>query len=74
MSAPLWSRPKATIDLSHLRRGRSYRATTTDGSVIVGEYLGIEVAWDEWSILLRNAGGTEAIVVHELVSVLPEAA
>jgi hypothetical protein len=74
MPAPLWWRPQTTIDLNHLRPGTNYRAATTAHGSVVGEYLGIEVAYDVWSILLRTGSGTVSIPVYDLVSVRPEAA
>ena len=56
----------AAIDLNNLRRGHMYRATTRTGQISVGEYLGIEVAYDVWCILLRGEAGTESIPTRDL--------
>jgi len=56
----------AAIDLNHLRRGHTYRASTRAGATTVGEYLGIEVAYDVWCVLLRGAGGTVSIPMTDL--------
>ncbi len=46
-----------------------YQATTRTGHVSVGEYLGIEVAYDVWCILLRGEAGTESIPTRDLTLV-----
>ncbi|MGH8911410.1 MAG: hypothetical protein ACRDVD_02780 [Acidimicrobiia bacterium] len=71
MTASILSRSAATININHLRHGATYRAITHCGSMAVGEYLGIEVIYDDWRILLRHRGGTESIAVAELASVTP---
>ena len=72
MTANILSRSTATISINHVRPGATYRAITHCGSIAVGEYLGIEVIYDDWRILLRHDGGTESIAVAELASVTPE--
>jgi hypothetical protein len=58
----------ASIDLNHLRRGLTYRATTSTG-VVLGEYLGIETPHGDWSILLRGRLGVQSIGLDTLTSV-----
>jgi hypothetical protein len=58
---------------NHLRCGETYRATTAD-AVVVGEYLGMEVPFGRWAILLRQRTGTESIPLDDVVSILPAAA
>jgi hypothetical protein len=60
----------STIDLNHLRRGARYDAITAGGSAR-GEYLGIETAFGDWSILLRHSRGTTSIAVDDLSSITP---
>lgn len=56
------TRPQtAANDLNRLRRGHTYRAVTRAGNITIGEYLGIEVAYDVWCILLRTEVGTDSI-------------
>ncbi|NOY56560.1 MAG: hypothetical protein GXP34_11305 [Actinobacteria bacterium] len=74
MTAPSRSRTVATIDINHLRRGKTYTARTQTGLVAIGEYLGIEVIHSEWRILLRERTGTRSIAIRELESVLTPAA
>ena len=51
----------AATDLNHLRRGRIYRLITKAGATIDGEYLGIEVMYDDWCLLLRGTDETHSI-------------
>lgn len=74
MTAPFRSRSDATIDINHLRQGKTYTATTRAGLVAIGEYLGIEVICDEWRILLRERTGTRSIAIRELESMFAPAA
>lgn len=60
------------IDLNHLRLGATYAAVTRHGRAW-GEYLGIETAHGDWSILLRRAGRTASIAVDDLDSITPAA-
>lgn len=53
-----------------LRRGQTYQAITNQG-ITVGEYLGMEVPYGEWAILLRHGAGTESIAVSALTSIHP---
>lgn len=55
-------------DLNHLRRGATYRAITRN-SIIVGEYLGIEVPHGDRSILIRRDETTESIALDEVTSI-----
>lgn len=68
--APCTSRP---LDAKNLKLGNTYRATTSTGSSI-GEYLGMETPYGEWSILLRHPTGTESIAVNNVLSVERQAA
>lgn len=63
-----------TIDLNHLEIGDTYEVTTELGRTTIGEYLGIEVAYDDWMIILRNADGSETIRVDQLSDVVDVAA
>ncbi|MBK5267734.1 MAG: hypothetical protein JJE47_09900 [Acidimicrobiia bacterium] len=69
MQAHQGSQIAATIDINHLRVGGIYEATTQSGRTATGEYLGIEVAHDDWMIILRNRAGAESIPVKVLTSV-----
>lgn len=69
MMANTLSRRIATTDINHLRLGDNYEATTYDGRTVSGLYLGIEVAYDDFCILLRNSDGTTSIAVADLDSV-----
>ncbi len=60
--------------LNQLITGSTYRATTTAGLAIIGEYLGMEVPYGDWSILLRGPLGTESITVDLIESITAEAA
>lgn len=68
------SRRPAAPDLTSLRHGRLYRATTCDGRVAEGEYLGIEVSYDDWAIMLRGDSGTASLALDHLTSLRPLAA
>jgi hypothetical protein len=69
-------RERTTVDLNHLRHGRRYTATVRAGVAVTGDYLGIEVNYDEWCILLRTSDGTASIRTVDLtsVSMVPAAA
>ncbi len=69
MQAQDESQNAVTIDINHLRIGDTYQATTQTGRTATGEYLGIEVAHDDWMIILRNRTGAESIPVNALSSV-----
>lgn len=73
MKAPHPSRPNATPNFNHLRRGMKYRATTQYGTT-VGEYLGMEADYGYRSILLRHEAGTESIARSAVMSIQPAAA
>lgn len=60
------TQPRWAAGLNNLRRGGAYRAVTRTGSVAVGEYLGIEVVYGDWCILLRGDTGTISIPTSEL--------
>lgn len=51
----------ADTDLNHLRRGNSYRLVTARGHIIDGEYLGIEVVYDIWCLLVKAPERTHSI-------------
>lgn len=55
-------------NLNHLRRGGTYRATTTAG-ITLGEYLGMEALWGEHSVMLRNHSGTTSISRRDILSI-----
>ena len=74
MQAQDESQNAATIDINHLRVGATYQATTRSGRTATGEYLGIEVAHDDWMIILRNRAGAESIRVNVLASIHGSAA
>lgn len=67
---------KTTIEtnLNQLVTGSTYRATTHGGHAIVGEYLGIEVPYGDWAILLRSSLGTESVTIDLIESLTAEAA
>jgi phage-related protein len=69
MRAHIQPREAATIDINHLQIGGIYEAITQAGHVMLGEYLGIEVAYDDRRILLRGRAGTDSIIVDHLTSV-----
>ncbi|MDJ0664418.1 MAG: hypothetical protein QNJ75_07645 [Acidimicrobiia bacterium] len=62
------SAQKNQTDLNHLRRGGTYLATTLSGTTI-GEYLGMEAAYGERSVLLRNERGTASIYRNDILSI-----
>lgn len=74
MKASQTSRSGATISINHLRYGDTYEATTQTGFVSTGEYLGVEVAYDDWRILLRGQTDIHSIAIDQLESVLAAAA
>lgn len=51
----------AANDLNHLRRGHTYRLITTAGRALHGEYLGIEVIYGDWCLLLRGTDQTFSV-------------
>ena len=55
-------------NLNHLRKGGMYLAKTVRG-VTVGEYLGMEAAYGERSVLLRNERGTSSIYRNDILSI-----
>jgi len=59
---------------NHLQRGATYQATTADDGIVVGEYLGMEVPFGRWALLLRHQTGTESIPLRDIVTILPAAA
>jgi hypothetical protein len=67
------SRSSASWNLNNLRRGASYRATTSSGSA-AGQYLGMETPHGDRSILLRNSRGTTSIALSDITSLYPTAA
>ncbi len=54
---------------NQLRRGATYSAMTQQG-ISVGEYLGIEVSYGDWAILLRHGAATESISLREVTSIV----
>ena len=62
------SAQKNQTNLNHLRRGGKYLATTPAG-VTIGEYLGMEAAYGERSVLLRNDHGTASLSRREILSI-----
>lgn len=71
MTANTLSRENATIEMNFLRLGSQYRVSTHDGWIVSGEYLGIEVAYDDWCIMLRTGHTTASLAVTALASVDP---
>ncbi len=65
--------PDRTL-LSRLHRGATYRADTADNGVVVGEFLGVEVPFGRWAILLRHTTGTESVAIGDIITILPAAA
>jgi hypothetical protein len=51
----------AGADLNQLRRGHEYRITTIAGIVHAGEYLGIEVVYGDWCLLMKGMDQTASI-------------
>lgn len=70
MKAPATSPVQAS--LNQLRRGATYVAHTPHGRV-AGEYLGMEMLYGEFAILLRGTDATESITVDDVVSIRPAA-
>lgn len=62
-------RNPVTINLNHLAIGDTYQVTTETGHTAIGEYLGIEVAYGDWMMILRNRGGSETILLEQLADV-----
>ncbi len=58
--------------LNSMRTGRIYNATTVGGGEVMGEYLGYEVVYGEWAILLRddNTDITVSLKLDEIDTVL----
>lgn len=54
---------------NHLRRGTTYSAITQNG-ISVGEYLGMEVSYGEWAIMLRQGAATESISLRHVNSIV----
>lgn len=61
--------PVPASDINQLQTGSTYRVTTARGRAVVGEYLGVETPYGDWSILIRHQGGTESIAVIALDSI-----
>jgi hypothetical protein len=55
-------------NLNHLRRGRTYLATTPMGKAY-GEFLGMEADYGERAVLLRNESGTTSIRRRLILSI-----
>ena len=53
--------------INDLHRGGIYRATTSSGESI-GEYLGLETAYGDRAMLLRNTDGTSSIYLDDVTS------
>lgn len=68
MTAHHTSRSRAEINFNHLRRGATYRATTSVGTA-TGEYLGMEALYGSRSVLLRHAAGTDSIDRRDIKSI-----
>lgn len=62
-------RNPVTINLNHLAIGDTYQVTTETGRTAIGEYLGIEVAYGDWMMILRNRDGSETIQLDQLAEV-----
>ena len=58
----------ANINFNHLRRGATYRATTTAGAT-TGKYLGMEALYGDRAVLLRNAEGCASIYQHDILAI-----
>lgn len=71
MMAPHTSRKRPNFN--ELERGTTYLATTRNGTA-VGQYLGMEVPYGDWAILLRHRTGTESIALNDITSIRPAAA
>lgn len=55
--------------LNLLSPGIICRAVTLDGRIVVGEYLGVEVPYGSWALLLRADTGTESLSVGSIESI-----
>lgn len=64
------ARPASPIEanLKQLRRGATYTARTRTGCV-TGEYLGMEMLYGDFAILLRHADATDSIHVNAVESI-----
>ena len=62
------------IDAASMRPGHMYAAHTIGGHDIVGEYLGIEVAHGEWSMLVHTGSGVVSLPLARVRSVEAHAA
>lgn len=58
----------ANVNLNHLRRGATYRATTQSGTA-TGEFLGMEALYGSRAVLLRHAAGTDSILRRDIMSI-----
>lgn len=71
----VWRRPMTTsaplprTALNQLRRGLTYSVTTVDGTHASGEYAGIEVSYEEWSILLVDCGHAQSIPLDRVAGI-----
>ena len=63
------SPPLPLTALNQLRRGDTYAVSTVDGRLASGEYAGIEVAYEEWSILLVEHGQARSIPLHRVARI-----
>lgn len=63
------STPLPRTALNQLRRGLRYTVTTVDGLHATGVYAGIEVAYEEWSILLVDQGQARSIPLDRVAGV-----
>lgn len=68
MEAPTTT-PVPASHINQLQTGSTYRVTTARGRAVVGEYLGVEAPYGDWSILIRHQGGTESIAFVALDSI-----
>ncbi len=66
--APITSRTGVTWRFNDLEPGRTYRATTRNGSTS-GEYLGIETRYGDWLIMLRADSHTTSLALDEVTSI-----
>lgn len=69
MPAQTTLRKGAKVNLNHLRRGTTYRATTASGAA-TGEYIGMEALFGDRAVLLRSADGYESIYQHDIVAIV----
>jgi hypothetical protein len=63
------SAPLPRTALNQLRRGLAYSVSTVDGTQASGEYAGIEVAYEEWSILLVDHGQARSIPLDRVARI-----